>query len=261
MKQILIPKKTFELTDLLEYSSIGFSPEIKLDGYVRYMSEYEKKTSKPSDNDWNYYINSYGYRGDWRLHKHTKKIGFFGCSVTFGIGVDSNYIFPNLVELHYGSNNVESLNLGMGGAGIQRIAKLVSASIRLINFDVVIMTLPTSSRFLVVDKFNQMIDIVPNFTRDECKGVEKFIYQNFGQNNLDMYFIDYIHWIESELKSVNTVLWTTWCKDTHTILEDVIDKNRLLPAMHFVDQGRDLHPGVLTHKKYAEIICNKLGNF
>jgi hypothetical protein len=76
-----------------------------------------------------------------------------------------------------------------------------------------------------------------------------------------MYFIDYIHWIESELKSVNTVLWTTWCKDTHTILEDVIDKNRLLPAMHFVDQGRDLHPGVLTHKKYAEIICNKLGNF
>lgn len=254
MRKILIPNQTKDLADLVYYTA-GVKPNVS----PQYMSIMEQERSEILKDDWNYYLNPYGYRGNWRLEKHTKKIGFFGCSCTFGIGTHHDAIFSNVVEKHYGSDNVESLNMGIQGASIQRIAKLVSASNRVIDFDTVVLTLPTSSRFLLLDENNLMCDILPSGTRPEVEKHTKWIYESFGQNNLDMYFTDCVHWIMAELKSTRRVLWSTWCIKTHKILESIIDQKDLLPKWDFVDKGRDPHPGVQSHFNHATAIIEKLG--
>ena len=259
VKQMLIPSQTKTVDELKEYATCNWHAEIKLNDRVRYMSIYEQERSEILKDDWDYYINSHGYRENWRLEKHTKKIGFFGCSCTFGIGTHHDAIFSSVVEKHYGSDIVESLNMGLPGSGIQRIAKLVSAANRIIDFDTVVLTLPTSSRFLVLDDTNLMCDVVPGFVKPSIETQAKFIHGEFGQNNLDMYFIDYVHWIMAELKSTRRVLWSTWCKETYKILESIIDQKDLLPMWHFVDKGRDPHPGVQSHFNHATAIIEKLG--
>lgn len=231
---------------------------------LKYMSKFEGENSKKDPNnktyDWEYTVNKYGFRDIWRFEPNTKRIGFFGCSCTFGVGVDSRTTFVKLVESHYGPSNVECFNMGLPGAGTQRIAKLVSASQRLLNFDAVVLTLPTSSRFLMLNQHNLMIDFVPGFIRSDFEAEEKFIYGKFGQNNLDMYFIDYVHWIQAELKSVKKVFWSTWCQDSYKLLKTIIDKESLLPHFNFVDHGRDIHPGIKSHYLYSKNIINALGN-
>lgn len=256
---IPIPNHTSKLEDLLAFSSVGFSSDIEPNTFVRYMSEYEEKTSKVLDNDWDYYLNYYGFRGPWRLEDSTKKIGFFGCSVTFGIGVHHTNIFPTLVENNLGIDKVESINLGMGGSSIQRIAKLVSATTNVLELDAVVLTLPPFYRFLVLNKDNLMIDILPGFYRENCENIQKFLYgKSFGQNNLESIYIDYVHWIISELKPVKRVLWSSWDNETYNLLKTIIDKENLLPAFAMVDEARDKHPGIQSHKMYASHICKKL---
>lgn len=259
MKKVLIHDQTTNLLDLIEYSRSNWHPGIKANGYVRYMSSGEQETSKILKDDWDYYINHFGYRGSWRLEKDTKKIGFFGCSCTFGIGMHHNYIFPNLIERHYGSSSIESLNMGLPGASIQRVAKLFSAANRIIDFDIVVLTLPSSSRFLISNADNGMADIIAGSNQPSLHKVNKFIYGTFGQNSLDMYFIDYVHWIKAELKSTQRVLWSSWCRDTYILLQKIINKEDLAPIWQFVDKARDNHPGILSHKNYATHIVDKIG--
>lgn len=258
MKKLLIHNQAKLLEDLLEYTSIGWNSEVKPDSYVRYMSEHEKQTSKKLKNDWDYYINPYGYRGHWKLKTNSKKIAFFGCSITFGVGVPFENTFSNLVESYYKSGDVESINLGLPGSGIQRIAKLVSASTNIFNFDAVVLTLPSSSRFLISDNYNLLIDIVPRFTSQDYKKAYKLIYNHFGNSTLDMYYVDYIHWINKELSSVPKVLWGSWDPYSYSIIQEVIKKDNMLPPFPHIDMGRDRHPGVLTHKKWAEDIYTQL---
>lgn len=265
MIQPLIHKNVTTLDELWHYAEIGIPTNISRNSYVRYTSTYEQQNSEVVENDWDYYFNEYGFRGKWRLNTDAKKIGFFGCSITFGVGVQEHQIFSNLVESFYGSDKVSAVNLGMGGSGIHRIAKLVSAAVRVIDFDAVVLTLPASTRFLISTAENQMVDVVPNFTKNEFSAVEKFVYgEYFGKPSLDMFYVDYIHWINSELKLANPkmrVLWTSWCVDTYRILEKVIDTKELLPRFHVSDRARDPHPGPLSHKHHAEHICQHLGNF
>jgi hypothetical protein len=257
MKKLLIHNQTKSLNDLLDYTAINSQP----DTYVRYMSEYEEQTSKKIKNDWDYYINPYGYRGHWQLKSDTKKIGFFGCSFTIGVGVLFENTFSNLVELHYASNpfyKVESINLGLPGSGIQRIAKLVSASVNVFNFDAVVLTLPSSTRFLISDEHNLMINIVPGFSKFNLAKTEKLIYKHLGNSTLDMYYVDYIHWINKELSSVPTVLWSSWDPHSYSLIKKVIKKDNILPLFLMKDKGRDDHPGILTHKLWSGEICKNI---
>lgn len=259
MLKIPNPTQMTTLDDLSRISSINIPLMLRSGGFARYMSKVEEDDSKPADPEWDYFVNQHGFRDNWRLLPNTKKIGFFGCSCTFGIGVQSHHTFSSVVEKYYNSRNVESLNLGLPGSGIQRIAKLVSASNKIFNFDYVVVTAPSSTRFLILDEDNLMVDIVPGYVRSDFSHHEKYIYGKFGQNNLDMYYIDYVHWIKSELSNVKKVLWTSWDPETYKIISSIVDKDSLLPHWGFVDRGRDSHPGIRTHYIHAQNIIQRLG--
>jgi hypothetical protein len=267
--KLIYPCNVKTIEELGQYTS-GIRPPGSGRPYrSKYQSAHEESESSenikndPAKWDWEYYINEYGFRDPWRLETNTKKIGFFGCSVTFGVGVDSKCTFSNLVEQAYGSTVVESINLSVGGASVQRMAKLVSSAVQIIDFDAIVLTLPTTDRFLVLDNENRFTDMVPRFTGHTVENKYEAFYKHFTQADRDMYATDYIHWMLAELKNLNIkVLWSTWCKHTNIILQEIIEADSLLPYMHLSDFGRDNgHPGIETHKCYANNIINRLGPF
>ena len=254
----------------LGYYTSGIHHPGSLSPYrTKFQSPIEESASSknikndPAKWDWEYYINEYGFRDPWRLETNTKKIGFFGCSVTFGVGLDSRYTFTNLVEQAYGSTFVESINLGVGGSSIQRMAKLVSSAIRVIDFDAIVLTLPTTDRFLVTDHENVLTDMLPSFINDSVGKKSQAFYTYFTQADRDMYATDYIHWILAETKNLNIkVLWSSWDQQTYRQLQEIVRPEYLLPQMLTIDRGRDNgHPGVLSAARHAENIIDRLGTF
>lgn len=267
--KLIYPCNVKTIEELRHYTAGVHPPRSSSPYRTKFQSTHEESESAknikndPAKWDWEYYINEYGFRDPWRLETNTKKIGFFGCSVTFGVGVDSKCTFSNLVEQAYGSTFVESINFGIGGSSIQRMAKLVSSAIKVINFDAIVLTLPTTDRFLVLDNENRFADMVPRFTRHTVENKYEAFYKNFTQADRDMYATDYIHWMLAELKNLNIkVLWSSWDSPTYRHLQEIIKPEYLLPYMAFIDRGRDNgHPGNLTVARYAENIVDRLGTF
>jgi hypothetical protein len=63
--------------------------------YRPFINSEEEKVVKPGD--WQYRINKYNFREPWNFEAHTPKIGFFGCSFTFGEGIEYPDTFVNIV--------------------------------------------------------------------------------------------------------------------------------------------------------------------
>lgn len=236
--------------------------------YIKFLNNEEKVNSlqnfldNPKECNWTYEINQYGYRGkNWRLDPNTKKIGFFGCSITFGQGLDEPYIFPSLVEQFYGPAKVECINFGHIGSSTHRIARTLSAAVSMINFDAVIITLPSLYRFLITDSNNEITDVVPNSAYDNVKHKQEAIFKYFTDADFQLFAGDNIAWMKSELKGHDKVLWCTWCDHTYEILKQHISDDAILPS--FTSDGplaRDnIHPGKIAHAKQFRNIVKKLG--
>lgn len=231
----------------------------------RYMSAYEAEHSSTNQEDnWNYYINDWLFRENWNCNT-PKKVGFFGCSVTFGIGVPSELTFVKQVESYYGSENYECINLGTPGAGIQRISKIVRTSSKIFNFDAAIVTLPTPTRFLSHSGHRGLIDFSPAFIPEECKKEYKNIYVGLHNNDFVSLMFDYIDLISLIFEKQNIpVLWGTWDDHTQRILEISKPPESILPMIiHHPSVGfaRDGgHPGPAAHKAYANSIIERLNN-
>jgi hypothetical protein len=228
---------------------------------VQFLSEMEKSDSSeniksdPINNSFSYYINDYGCRGAWKLSDTTKKFGFFGCSFTFGVGIDEKHTFAKLVEKHY--DNIECLNFGQGGSSIQRIAKMLSASKQMFEFDTVVITLPSMYRFLVTDDDNNYIDIVPNHT--VSNGKEVAIYSCFTDNDFNSIYTDYLHWILAETKDIKNVIWGTYDYTLHPLLQEHTTKDVIMWDTKESDRGRDgKHPGIESNDFYAKEIIKRL---
>lgn len=256
----------FKTIDELAWFSTVINP--KKEEWLYYCNPSEARLSKenlihdPVRHDWFYRINQYGFRGVWRLDPSSIKIGFFGCSNTFGLGINEPFIFPKLVEKYFQTGKVESLNLGCTGSSVQRIAKLLSASLKFIRFNLVILNLPTSSRFLVTSQLRQLQDLNPRKAEHERDEKHKVI-QILSQLDLDMITSDYIKWMLTELKTLGiNSLWTSWCPDTYSVLESLIDKDYLLPSADLTKESQGArdgqHPNEQWHRTQAEHIIKRL---
>jgi hypothetical protein len=216
-------------------------------------------------NPFNYYINDYGYRGRWELLPYTKKIGFFGCSCTFGAGVDEQHTFAKIIESYYNTTEkkVESFNFGMNGGGVHRMAKLFSEVNNMIEFDTIVVSLPSPYRFLTLDKNNNYADIVPNASFIHAEK-EKLVYSALSINELKSIFADYVRWIWAEAKAKNiNVVWGSYSQDAIDSISEFIDDvifwhfgpPEYYNIIPYIDYGRDNgHPGIKAHAKYAEEI-------
>jgi hypothetical protein len=231
----------------------------------RFLSQFEKSKSNSKEDDlWDYYLNDQLFRDEWKLLPTTKKIGFFGCSVTFGIGLPSHQTFPKLVEHHYNSDRVESLNFATPGASISRISKIVRAAITNFSLDLAVITLPSISRFPLMED-GILRDINPMFSPDELKHRAKYFYKAVNDTDLSLIAIDNILLISAQLAEKNIpVLWGSWDSDTLNLLNQVVQHNTILPFLeHHGDMGfaRDnSHPGPVSAAAYASSIIDKINN-
>jgi hypothetical protein len=100
-------------------------------------------------------------------------------------------------------------------------------------------------------------DLIPS---NDLSDKEKSLYDIFNQDDLDMYAIDAIQWMIAELKGTNSI-WSSWCPNTHRILQELIDKKSLLPQFPLHDnKARDnSHPSKDCHALYSNIIKENIG--
>ena len=263
--KILYPSSSINLKDLIWFGNLNaYYPNFELTNNVsvKFMDEDEKYSSEaniklnPTLHDWNYEINTSGFRGKWDLNSDVIKIGFFGCSITLGQGVVEHDIFSSVVEQYY-TDNVKSLNFGTTGASIQRVAKIISASSNLIDFDIIVITLPPSTRFAFIKHdVGMLTDLLPD---QQNLPEYKSLYNILTQDDFDMYACDAIQWIKAELRG-KKILYSSWCPYTYEILKNLVDKEQLLPLFPMNDtRARDsMHPSSVCHKSYAEYIIQRL---
>ena len=244
--------------------------------FIKYSEEYQpnlKFTCGPfkDSNEYNlvgpkgtqYSINEFGFRGDWDLATSKKvRIGVFGDSCTFGIGVDDKDTYVHLLKQMYPGYSV--FNFGMPGGSIDNIAKLYSAAQRLIGFDYVLMLLPDFSRFCwpQYEKEWQHSNMIlgPGLDPDNKKHMQ-YIDNYFEELEVHR-CISYLNWIKDNSKDVRKLSLWSWSKHTNSIIQQT------LPEEHFakitnkdveIDHARDhQHPGPKTHKRIAELWFEQL---
>ena len=262
MNNIKFPCEAIDLYSLARYSSNAPALITSEWMYFEYLSENEKLRSEEylkkinMTNNWSYKINKYGFRGDLIIQPDNKNIGTFGCSVTLGAGVEEKNTFASLVENQLGMNVI---NFGVQGASIQLIAKLIAASIRVIDFDSVIITLPMFTRFIATRDDDTLISMNPSFIHTIIEKKYKAVYENFSDSDFLYYASDSIQWIISELKCKNIKsYWGSWDPKMHELLERFVPENTIMPLMTRTDVARDGgHHGIISHKLYAFNIVNK----
>ena len=100
--------------------------------------------------DIRYLINSWGFRSpEFDLTGQTKNIMTFGCSYTFGVGVDENHTWPNQMRKFFPDYRV--YNLGISGCGADTVTRLAINWIPVLKPDIVLILWPNRYRFETYD--------------------------------------------------------------------------------------------------------------
>lgn len=206
---------------------------------------------------WEYHINKHGFRGsEWTFKKSP---AFFGCSCTFGIGVNTP-----VSEILAKRLNIPNIpNLGMPGASITNIIKLFTSFIRLHPVSDAFIILPPPGRIFLPEyntdsKSWDYISVLPNHIGVLNKKQHRQIFNVFTEEISSEYATDYIDWANVVAKQYGTTIhWMTW--DMHTFnncLLSVTDNPTLwnLPGPVARDGA---HPGVNAHRWLAKA-CYKL---
>ncbi len=104
---------SYELNWYPSDSYDNFLNLLKEPGNVGLLKKFGWIDDNNNPTDIKYLLNDYGFRSK----NFTDKPGilFFGCSHTFGVGVDQHMSWPELICNHY---NLECYNLGMPGKGL-----------------------------------------------------------------------------------------------------------------------------------------------
>jgi hypothetical protein len=174
--------------------------------------EFTTKEKYSKEFPWKYKINQYGYRGDdWNFEKSP---AFFGCSFTFGIGVE--YSVADLVQKKI---NKVVPNLGIPGGSVINIIKSFVAFSSIHPTDYAFISLPPVSRFykpvFEYSKWNS-INIIPGFQDDKQS---KQITRMWTNTTDIAYTLDYIDWAEQIAQTRNIKLyWSAWNNETIRLL-------------------------------------------
>lgn len=201
--------------------------------YVNDKGEYVKSHLEAL----NIYENSFGKLEGGRQHdpiyndENVKyQIYTFGCSWTYGWGVEQTETFTHLL----GDENTAVYNYGAGGTGLDFSIKTLSE-----------VYMPTSTRQI-------FIITVPHYFRRTWFDDDGVVYKpwelkefvDFNEYNNYFYFLHQYNLVNAFVGR-DKIIWGTWDED--------------LPKEHFdvkfelIDEAEDgLHPGPKSHKKYAE---------
>ena len=251
--------------DMLEFSCLQYAvrneyfDEFSKFGWIDYLSEEEKNNSSTNEQEeFKYYINNIGFRGEYPSTDNKDLLAFFGCSIAFGQGLPEHNIYADLISQHY---NKKYLNLGIPGAGCHRIALTFSAASKLWDIETAVVNLPPFTRFHYSDTTNHLQSILLAYSAEqaEIESVRVDLIKDFSDQFLLSQAIDSIQWMIdiAESKKINLVL-SSWDDDMIRIVKTAFDIDIL--KFNTIDRARDGHPGKESHKTFANDIINILAN-
>ena len=185
-----------------------------------------------------------------------------GCSMTYGIGINKNKIWPNLITK-------KNINLSCPGFGIDSIYITLKKALQEFSFDKVIIVFPNLDRRLVKIKNNDAIYSIPfTFNLNYNAPIFKNNYYGTARNNIsvqlektkkkivkdidNIYSKKFLHKI-SHLVLPDNIFVSSWVKTTYEILPNYFVN--ILPFFSKMDQANDnQHYGEVSHEKWANSI-------
>lgn len=212
---------------------------------------------------WLYNINRYGYRGkNWSFNKNT--VAFFGCSITFGTGVEYDIASKSQELL-----NIDCFNIGQPGASAINILKTFISFLRFHPVNTAIITLPTIDR-IYYPTYNgsrggwDYANLIPHWIAPEQRKIHSSAYKFFNTDTNSAYIYDYIKMAElSANVSKTNIIWSSWDENTKDFLKSVTSSGNIANVGNLrLDKARDqLHPGPLFVQDWSLNIFNKIKEF
>lgn len=200
--------------------------------------------------DWKYYINEYNFRNEWDLTSTKKKIGFFGCSFTFGEGIHNDDMFVNIVSEQL---NMTPINVGMGGAGLERVARTFASAIKVIDFDYAVLTLPAWTRQMHITPQGEIINIIPHWPHNDYEKLNE-IFTKVDEDFFVNQAITYINWINDAANAHGIkILLSSWDYPLNELCKLMFPDNTINPFPNIDDKcARDkMHPGPKSQAAHA----------
>lgn len=231
----------------LEYSTLSFHAE-------------EIDVERDS---WQYRINKYGYRGNnWSFNNDA--IAFFGCSFTFGIGVEKDIATVSQELL-----NTECYNIGQPGASAITILKTFSSFIKYYPVKTAIITLPSSDRIYYPVLNNKTScweygNLISNWISPNMRSIHTHAYQFFNADTSLAYLYDYIQMAELSAKLSGTkIIWASWDIATQDFLNSVVETRHTIDIGDpRLDNARDnIHPGPMFVQDWSLNIEKEIGKY
>jgi hypothetical protein len=252
-----LPLSVKHIDDLKHYGLGDYEPFINFrktnSQYIELSCFSQVEEPYVDENPWKYLINPWNFRGVWNFEDSRKQIGFFGCSFTFGEGINSPDTF---VELVSSKLNFNGFNFGIGGSGIERIARTFSAVTRVIDLDYAIITLPGWHRVLHQTDDGSLINLVPGYPHRSFEKLSNKI-TSFDEDFHIVRALSFINWIYNiSLEKDIKILFSSWdhpltycCKK---ILPDITIDN--FPNIDDRQARDKMHPGTKSQKAHADQI-------
>lgn len=243
----------------------------RLPGLHLYTDRYEAEKSKNaikekltnySEKDVDYFVNDFGFRGNWTLDNRENVLATFGCSFTYGIGVAEKDQYGSLIADHL---DCQLFNFGVPGGSFNKACRYYSIVSKYQQFKYVIFVIPHIGRFEIPkykDKTLTTMNMIPNWeSKDRIEeAFRQQFYKAFDDNYLKFDTLRNIDHVISIAKSNQTqIYFSSWDVPTYDLLYDYLggDSNMILPWFEFNRntnielRGRDGdHPGPTSHSKF-----------
>jgi hypothetical protein len=116
-----------------------------LDEEVDAVEAIKDKKTKIELRDVQYVINKIGLRGNSTFRSDKKKVAFFGCSYTFGWGINETDGFPNIIGRELFPNH-EIINVGVPGTSPDTCVRYFKMVTDVVDLDYAFILLPPAFR-------------------------------------------------------------------------------------------------------------------
>ena len=202
---------------------------------------------------WTYYFNKYNFRDSFNINSTKKKIGFFGCSFTFGEGIKQDETFVYQVANEF---NLEYFNFGAPGSSVERVARTFSMATDLVNLDYAVITFPSHFRQFYQNNNSEIINLIPGWPHSGYKDLVETLY-TLDEEFFAIKAISHINWIHDIAKLNNIkILYSSWDHPLNELCKFLSPDNTIDPFPNIDDKcARDnMHPGPKSQAAHAEQI-------
>lgn len=210
-----------------------------------------------------YKYNSLGFRCDEFDVPSEKSVLFLGCSITEGIGLPQEVIWPTLLLdkiKTYTGFNLSYQNLALAGRGIDCVATYILWFSKFKPIDFVYIYIPSLYRRDYFFQSNECKIWGPNFKKPEAKSFEHLFLDDhfaFYQSRRSLNIIDLVRQITNCNIIMSGLPWSDFNFDlNHYSLFDEFPKLNFVKSLIKVkDLARDsLHFGPSWHKDLSEFM-------